>query len=92
MTKTKLMNTIAALVVGACVFAPASFAFAAENTSTVSPEMTLKIETMLKGQGYEVRKVQLVNENFEAYVIKDGKKFEVVLNADLKITDTKSAD
>jgi Peptidase propeptide and YPEB domain len=47
---------------------------------------------MLKGEGYEVRKVQMEDGNFEAYVIKAGKKFEVVLNADLKITDTKAAD
>jgi Peptidase propeptide and YPEB domain len=92
MTKSKLINSFAAFAISASVLAPTSFAFAAENTSAVSPEMTAKIEAVLKGEGYEVRKVQMEDGNFEAYVIKDGKKFEVVLNADLKITDTKAAD
>jgi Peptidase propeptide and YPEB domain len=92
MTKSNLINSFAAIAICASVLAPSSYAFAAENTSAVTPEMTLKIETMLKGEGYEVRKVQMEDGNFEAYVIKDGKKFEIVLDAALKIIDTKSAD
>jgi Peptidase propeptide and YPEB domain len=92
MTKSKFINSFAAFAFSAAVLAPASFAFAAENTSDVSPKMKAKIEAVLKGDGYEVRKVQMEDGNFEAYVIKAGKKFEVVLNADLKITDTKAAD
>jgi hypothetical protein len=92
MTKSKLVNTFAAFAFCAFALAPASYAFAAEEGTMATPEMTMKIETMLKEQGYEVRKVQMEDGKFEAYALKDGKKFEIYLDADLKITDTKSAD
>ena len=51
----------------------------------LTPEVKTKIEDMLKAQGYEVGKIKVEDGLFEAYVKKDGKKFEVFLNEKMGI-------
>jgi hypothetical protein len=92
MNNSKFANTLAAFAVCASVMTGISSAYAAEEGSAATAEMTTKIETMLKEQGYDVRKVQMEDGKYEAYALKDGKKFEIYLDADLKITDTKESD
>ena len=48
------------------------------------------IRTMLTEQGYEVRKIQIEDGFYEAYALRDGKRMEIYLNAQLEIV--KGAD
>lgn len=79
-------TTIAALITLQAVATPAL------ASSRISNEKAAEVRAALTEQGYEVRKIEMEDGNFEAYAIKDGKKFEIYLDANLKIVNTKSAD
>ncbi len=47
------------------------------------------ITAMLTGMGYEVRKIEFDDGELEAYVVKDGKAMELVLERRYEIVETK---
>ena len=51
-----------------------------------------KITATLTEQGYEVRKIDSEDGLIEVYALKDGQRFELYLDADLKIVRTKTED
>ena len=69
---------------------PASGAFA--SGMSVPADTAEKIRATLTEQGYEVRKIKMEDGLYEAYTIKDGKKAEIYLDADLKIVRGKDDD
>lgn len=62
----------------------ASFASEVTLTDEIAKQIT---ETLTK-QGYEVGKIKVEDELFEAYTKKDGKKLEVFLNDKMEIVKT----
>lgn len=61
-------------------------------SGSVPAETAAQIRATLTEQGYEVRKIKMEDGLYEAYVIKDGKKQEIYLDADLKIVRSKDND
>ena len=50
------------------------------------------IRATLTEQGYDVRKIDVEDGMYEAYAMKDGKRFEIYLDTDLKIVKTELDD
>ena len=48
-----------------------------------------KITADLTAQGYEVRKIDREDGMIEVYAVKDGKMYEIYLDAELKVVRTK---
>lgn len=69
---------------------PATGALASDKG--ISADTADKIRATLTEQGYEVRKIKMEDGLYEAYAIKDGKKEEIYLDADLKIVQRKDND
>lgn len=63
---------------------------AAVAGSPVSDEVKAQASAALTALGYEVRSVQMEDGMIEAYAIKDGKAFEVYLDADMNIIEVKN--
>ena len=63
---------------------------AAVAGSPVSDEVKAQASAALTAQGYEVRSVQMEDGMIEAYAIKDGKAFEIYLDAEMKIVEIKN--
>jgi hypothetical protein len=57
-----------------------------------SPEMADKVRAVLTEQGYEVAKVEMEDGQYEAYARKDGKRYEVYLNAALEVVKVEQDD
>ncbi|SMX35921.1 PepSY domain-containing protein [Maliponia aquimaris] len=51
-----------------------------------------EITTLLTAQGYEVRKIDSEDGMIEVYALKDGKRYELYLDAALQIVRTKIDD
>lgn len=51
-----------------------------------------KITEQLTAEGYEVRKIDSEDGMIEVYALKDGKKLELYLDAELKVVKTKNSD
>ncbi len=64
----------------------------ASDTVALNNETEQKIRTMLTEQGYEIGKVKMEDGLYEAYARKDGKRFEIYLDADFAIVKTKQDD
>ena len=64
-------------------------AFAEDNEMPLDDATRAQITAMLTEQGFEVRKVQIEDGEYEAYAIKDGKKLEIFMDKDLNILRTK---
>lgn len=58
----------------------------------LTPEVKAKIEDMLKGQGYEVKKIKVEDGLYEAYVKKGDEKVELLLNEKLEIVKSEQDD
>lgn len=69
---------------------PAAAAFASEGTP--SAETQAKIRDLLTAQGYDVRKIESEDGQYEAYALKDGKKYEVYLNGKLEVVKIEEND
>lgn len=82
----KLSTTALALTLAAAMVTPAM------ASQKVPAEMQAKIRTHLTEQGYEVRKIKSEDGLIEAYVLKDGKKMEIYLDANMQIVRTKGDD
>ena len=61
-------------------------------STTLTSEQQTAVTDMLVAQGYEVRKLDQEDGMIEAYVLKDGKRYEVYVDAALKIVQVKAAD
>jgi hypothetical protein len=64
----------------------------ASDTVELTDENTAKIREMLTEQGYEVGKVKIEDGLYEAYARKDGKKYEVFMNAGFEVVRTELDD
>ena len=82
---------VSALTLSAVLAIPAAGAFAADSVN-LTAELKDKVRTTLTEQGYEVRKIKSEDGLIEAYVIKDGTREEIYMNADLEIVNRKSND
>jgi len=58
----------------------------------LTQEVKAKIEDMLKGQGYEVKKIKVEDGLYEAYVKKGDEKVELLLNEKLEIVKSEQDD
>lgn len=79
------------LAVAIALALPLTGAFASGNKG-LSQEVSAQIRAKLTEQGYEVRKIEMEDGLYEAYVIKDGVRQELYLNSQLDILDRKSDD
>lgn len=70
---------------------PAS-AFASSDDSMLSTERMTEIRSKLTEEGYEVRKIDMEDGMIEAYVLKDGQRLELYLDAALNVVRTKVDD
>lgn len=84
--KTQLLALTFALLTGL------SGAATAESAGAVDAETQLKITEMLTAQGYEVRAIQMEDGKIEVYALKDGSQFELYLDENLAIIDSKSGE
>jgi len=55
----------------------------------LTDENTAKVRQVLTKQGYEVAKIKLEDGMYEAYAKKDGQRYEVYLNADFVVVETR---
>ena len=85
-----MFNTRAALLAFALAL-PAGAVLASDEVK-LTDETQQQIRTTLTEQGYEVRKSDVEDGMYEAYAIKDGKKQEIYLDADMKIVKIKTDD
>jgi len=67
-------------------------AFASSDDAALTAERQTEIRTKLQADGYEVRKIDTEDGMIEAYVIKDGKRLELYLDAALNVVRTKIDD
>jgi hypothetical protein len=51
-----------------------------------------KATEVVTAEGYEVRKVEMEDGLIEVYAVKDGKMWELKLDAEYKVTETEEAD
>lgn len=57
----------------------------ASDYAKLDADKEAQIRATLTEQGYEVRKVQVEDGMYEAYALKDGNKYEIYLDAALKV-------
>ncbi|MBY6065928.1 PepSY domain-containing protein [Leisingera aquaemixtae] len=69
---------------------PAAAALASDGTP--SAETQAKIRDLLTGQGYEVRKIETEDGLYEAYALKDGKRYEFYLNDKIEVVKIEEDD
>lgn len=79
--------TFTTIKTAACVLATAIAVplVALASDTSIDPKFEAQIRETLTAQGFEVRKIEIEDELFEAYALKDGQKYEVYMNADLEI-------
>ncbi len=80
---SRLTSTALAAIVGLGLALPS----AASDTPDAATQA--KITEQLKADGYEVRKIDSEDGMIEVYALKDGKMYELYLDADLKVVKTK---
>ncbi len=61
-------------------------------STSLTAEQQTAVTDMLVAQGYQVRKLDQEDGMIEAYVVKDGKRYELYLDSEMKIVRTKSED
>ncbi len=84
-----MFKTATAFALALSLALPATAALASDDAAA-SPEISAQIKSKLEAEGYDVRRVKQEGGLYEAYVIKDGKKMEVYLDANLEVVNTKS--
>lgn len=65
---------------------------ASGDRAKLSQETRARIVEKMTGEGYEVRKVKTEDGYYEVYALKDGKRLEIYLDADLNPVKTKGDD
>ncbi|MRU16914.1 PepSY domain-containing protein [Roseovarius sp. A21] len=69
-----------------------SMAHASDDYVKMDSAKAEQIKTQLTEQGYDVRKVDTEDGMYEAYALKDGARYEIYLDKDLKVVETKMDD
>jgi hypothetical protein len=64
-------------------------AFASEDDLRLNSETKTEITEQLTQEGYEVRKIEAEDGFYEAYAIKNGVRYEIYLDKNLKIAKVK---
>lgn len=82
-------NTVTAIAFGLSVLLAPACVLASND---LTAEQEVAVTQMLVEQGYEMRKLEQEDGMIEAYVLKDGHRFEVYVDADMKIAKIKAAD
>ena len=80
------------IILPAVLVGAMSAAALASGAVELTDPNTAKIREMLTEQGYEVAKIKIEDGLYEAYARKDGKKYEVFLNADFDVVRTELDD
>jgi len=78
----------ALLLILACAVAGNS----ALASSRVNETTYNEIATKMAAEGYDVRKIEIEDGEIEVYALKDGKRLEIYLNADLSVNRIKTND
>ena len=65
---------------------------AALASSRVNETTYNEIATKMAAEGYDVRKIEIEDGEIEIYALKDGKRLEIYLNADLSVNRIKTND
>jgi hypothetical protein len=86
-TMTRLTFSTALLAIGLSAVSATAFASDAPDDATQQ-----RIREILTAQGYEVRKIDAEDGLYEAYALKDGQRYEIYMNADLEVVETKMDD
>lgn len=79
------------LALALALFMPVS-AFASSDSSSLTAERKTEITNKLTAEGYEVRKIDMEDGMIEAYVLKDGQRLELYLDAALNVVQSKIDD
>lgn len=77
----KLLPTLLPALLATTLALPAL----ASDTLKLDAETESQIRATLTADGYEVRKIEIEDGLYEAYAMKDGHKYEVYLDAALKV-------
>ncbi len=85
------------LALAACIALAAPISAQASSDDSygyarLTPETKAQIRTQLTEQGYDVRKIKMDDGYYEAYALKDGARYEIYLDKDLKIIKTEMDD
>ncbi|MEZ5715947.1 MAG: PepSY domain-containing protein [Paracoccaceae bacterium] len=64
----------------------------ASSDMPLSPETKAQISQKLTDEGYQVGKIKIEDGYYEAYAKKDGKKLEILLDAQLNIVRVEEND
>ena len=75
----------------ALVIATAAPALASDNV-TLTDQTRTQIRDKLTAEGYDVRKIKTEDGLYEAYVLKDGQRLEIFLDANLNVVRSKIDD
>jgi len=78
MSKLVIKSLIAAAVMNT------TFAFASDDLP-LNDAVKAEIVATLSAQGYEVGKIKIEDGLYEAYAKKDGERFEVFLDTEMKV-------
>lgn len=79
---TRLTRATALLALALSLAAPVA---RAEDEGKLDAATEARVMTEMTAQGYEVRKITTEDGMIEVYAVKDGKTYEMLLDADLKI-------
>ena len=60
-------------------------ATATDKHRKIEPELALAIKEQLEAEGYEIRRLKRDDGMIEAYVLKDGQRFEIYLDYQAQI-------
>ncbi len=69
-----------------------SIAQASDDNGMIDAAKAEQIKAQLTEQGYDVRKIEMEDGQFEAYATKDGKHYEIYLDSDLNVVKTEQDD
>lgn len=64
----------------------------ASSDAALTTERVTEITNKLNAEGYEVRKIDMEDGMIEAYVLKNGQRYELYLDAALNVVSTKIDD
>lgn len=79
------------LILALALCLPASFALASGDDLPLTAAVQTQITEHLTAQGYEVRQIKVEDGYYEAYVIRDGQRAELYLDAEMNIV-TRTGD
>ncbi len=83
------------IIILALALSAGSFAAASESnevTSKPTPAVIEQITSSLSAEGYDVRSIKTENGFYEAKAVKDGQRFELQFDKDLKMVNVPDND